>query len=122
MTVEQLKAKFPHASKAFLAANSTPAPVAVVRVAAAVGKRDTLPALDKDAPAQPRRRGRLAVLVTIIAFRRRLLDDDNNSFKPIRDSICRSLQIDDASTTIRFQCGQQHTTGAEGSLIRIEWI
>lgn len=94
----------------------------LVEVAPIVRKQGSQPALVKDAPKQPRRRGRLAVVVTLIAFRRRLLDDDNNSFKPLRDAICRSLAIDDASSTIRFQTGQQHTTGAEGTLIRLEWL
>ena len=93
-------------------------------VAPEVRKPDPKPTLDKNPSAQPRRRGRLAVVVTCIAFRRRLLDDDNNaiSFKHLRDQISRSLKIDDGSTNIRFQCGQLQTTGAQGTLVRIEWV
>lgn len=121
MTPEQLKAKFPHASASFIAANSEK-PAVVGRLATAVREQNPLPTLEPHSKAQPRRRGSLAVVVTLIAFRRRLLDDDNNSFKPLRDSISRSLAIDDGSTNIRFQCGQLHTTGAEGSLVKIEWV
>lgn len=91
-------------------------------VAPAKREPDSQPALVKNKEAQPRRRGSLAVVVSLVAFRRRLLDDDNNSFKPLRDSISRSLMIDDASTNIRFQCGQIHTTGSEGTVVRIEWV
>lgn len=123
MTRAELQAKFPNASEAFLKANATE-PDPLGRLVAPEREQDPRPTLEQDAQAQPRRRGSLAVVVTLIAFRRRLLDDDNNAagFKHLRDSISRSLQIDDASSNIRFQCGQLHTSGAEGSLVRIEWL
>lgn len=122
MTRQELLKRLPNASESFLKANAQSDPV--VGLDASKRKQDPVAALDRHAPAQPRRRGRVVVCVTIIAFRHRLLDDDNNSasVKHLRDLVSRSLDTDDGSECIRWEYGQHQTTGAEGTLVRICWI
>lgn len=97
---------------------------AVGGLAAAERKQCPQPALDGDPKTFPRRKGRLAVVVTIIACRRRVLDSDNHvaGCKPLRDIISRSLATDDGSECISFEYGQLHTTGPEGTIVRIAWV
>ena len=83
------------------------------------------PALERNPKTQPRRKGRLAVCITIIAFRRRLLDSDNSAMgatKALRDAIAASLGCDDGSERLHWQYSQVHTTGDEGCLVKIEQL
>lgn len=98
---------------------------AVGAVATRVGEQGQVAALVKDPPRQPRRKGGLAVVVTIIACRNRLCDDDNSGMgggKALRDAIARSLAIDDGSPRIRFEYAQAHTTGTEGCIVKLEHL
>lgn len=82
-------------------------------------------ALVKVSRPQRRRRGRVEVLVTIIVFRARCLDDDNSASggtKALRDAIAASLGYDDGDSRIRFQYGQCQTAGATGCIVRIETV
>lgn len=86
-------------------------------------KPSAKPALDGHKKRQPRRKGRLAIVVTLIACRRRLCDEDNSGMggcKALRDAIAESLGVDDGSPCIRFQYSQVHTTGNEGTIVMIE--
>lgn len=75
--------------------------------------------------AQPRRQGSVAVVCQIVSLRNRVCDADGSAAggnKALQDSIARSLLIDDASETIRFEYAQCHTSGPEGTIVRIAWI
>lgn len=118
MTREQLLKKFPNATSDFIRLNAdTP----VGGLDAGQHAQQTR-ALDRATPTKCRRKKRVAIVVTLIAHRHRLLDDDNlvAGFKPLRDAIARSLAIDDGSPDIRFVCGQLQTPGAEGTIVNIE--
>ena len=82
------------------------------------------PTLERDLPPKQSSQGGMGVRVTIIGLRRRKLDDDNFAAgaKPLRDAIAKSLLIDDGSDRIRFEYGQVVSAGAEGSIVRIEWL
>jgi len=64
------------------------------------------------------------VVCTLIAHRRRLLDDDNctASLKPLRDGISESIGVDDGDQRIKWQCGHVLTLGKEGETVTIERI
>lgn len=87
-----------------------------------VREQDTTGALVKNPRPQRRRNGRLALIVTFIAFRSGVLDDDNlvGSCKGLRDAVCESIGIDDGDSRIRFQYTQCATQGQEGTLVHIE--
>lgn len=75
----------------------------------------------------PRRNGRsrsLVVVISLVSFRKRILDDDNliAGFKPLRDAIAASLNVDDADPRIRWQYGQQRTDGEQGTIVLIERV
>lgn len=85
-------------------------------------KHDPQPALDKDAPKQRPGAGGVVIGVSIISFRRRLLDDDNNiaGNKHLRDCIAESLNLDDADPRITWDYHQIATKGQVGTLVRIQ--
>ena len=89
------------------------------------------------AAAQPQHRGPVAapkkdgnkarkqrcVVVSLVVFRRRELDDDNlvGGCKALRDAIAASLEIDDGDTArIRFEYAQVITTARTGVLVKIQ--
>ena len=74
--------------------------------------------------AQRQKSGAVLVRISLVAHRRRLTDDDNNtgSFKPLRDAIARSIGIDDGDARIAFECGQVETKGQEGVTVKIETL
>lgn len=61
-------------------------------------------------------------LVTIVAVRARLLDDDNNvgSVKPLRDAIAASLGMDDGDWSVEWVVGQAKCAGKEGCFVSVE--
>jgi len=70
-----------------------------------------------------RRRNQLPVVaVTLVAFVRRLRDDDNliGGLKVLRDAVAFSLGVDDADPRVLWQCRQIETRGRVGTLVRIE--
>jgi hypothetical protein len=85
-------------------------------------KRGPKAALEPKPPRRNVGKGRVAVIVTLIACRHRLFDDDNSlaGLKPLRDSIARSLGVDDADKRVRWCYGQTRTDGIEGVIVRIE--
>ena len=72
---------------------------------------------------QKSKRG-LEVIVTLVAVRRHLLDDDNNtgSLKTIRDSVAKTIGIDDGDSRIKFEYGQSKTDGEEGVIVKVKYL
>ncbi len=85
-------------------------------------ERNPVFALDARGKVCRQRKGRVAVRVTLIACRRRELDDDSNiySLKPLRDAISATLGIDDADSRIKWHYGQTITGGDTGVIVKIE--
>lgn len=81
-------------------------------------------ALVKAARQHSGRKNRVDVVVTLIAARRRLCDDDNNvaSFKPLRDAIAESIGIDDGDPRLCWQYGQVESKGRQHSIVNIELL
>jgi hypothetical protein len=97
----------------------------VVTVCAQVGKHETVPALVEEPPGHKPRARRVAankpvIRVSLICFRRRLLDDDNaiTGQKAFRDAIAESLGIDDRF--IQWEYQQFHTQGQPGTAVKID--
>lgn len=61
------------------------------------------------------------VVVCIVSFRRKLLDDDNltGGAKSLRDTIAIALGVDDADPRLCWEYAQVKTTGPEGTLVVI---
>lgn len=79
-------------------------------------------ALDRGRKAQ--KRGTQSLVISLVRYGRLRLDDDNlaGGFKPLRDAIARSLDVDDGDSRIRWQYGQIETRGQEGTAVRIEVV
>lgn len=81
--------------------------------------------LDKGSHPQRKRTGCVELIITIIAFRPRCLDDDNSisgGTKALRDAIAATLGCDDGDKRLRWQYGQVQTNGEPGCLVRIERV
>lgn len=83
-----------------------------------------LPALDYSPKGKRHREKRMVIIVTLVSFRRRLLDDDNltASLKGLRDSIARSIALDDGDRRFRWEYRQIETAGEEGTIVTVEVI
>jgi hypothetical protein len=79
-------------------------------------------ALDGQRPAHQASEG--CVVVSLVRYGRRRLDDDNlaGGFKPLRDAIARSLDMDDGDRRLRWEYGQIETRGEQGTAVKIEVI
>jgi len=111
---------FPHASKAFRKLN--PHLFGVGGLPPAQPKRRgrrPAPQTARDEKAGPRR-----VVVSLVCFRRRALDDDNLSggCKWLRDAIAASLGLDDGDSRLRFEYFQTLTTGRQGVAVKIDFL
>ncbi len=79
-------------------------------------------------PAPRRKKSRdrsVEVRVSIVSFRRRLLDSDNyvSGCKQLRDAVAEILGYDDAEGSgLEFEYEQVLTRGTEGTLIRVEQL
>lgn len=75
-------------------------------------------------PLKPGRQRGMGVVITITAYRRKLLDDDNlvAGAKALRDAIATSLGVDDADTRLKWEYRQHTTEGAEGTLVTISRV
>lgn len=62
------------------------------------------------------------LIITLVALRRRYVDDDNNvsSLKPLRDAIACNFSIDDGDPKLRWEYGQSETKGEEGVIVKLE--
>ena len=85
-------------------------------------ERSQRPALERPRPQREKRKGRVAVVVSLITCCQRAADDDNDahSKKPIRDAIAESLGLDDGDSRIHWEHGQCETRGPEGVIVKIE--
>lgn len=117
---------FPHASRAFKKLNPHYFGVGAFQPKIAQSKAE--PTLDGKPPGRQTRGPGLAgstvkTRVSLTNLRRRLLDSDNliGGLKPLRDSIARSMMLDDADTVIDWEYGQQVTQGPEGTIVKIDY-
>lgn len=64
------------------------------------------------------------VVVSLVGFRRRALDDDNfvGACKHLRDAIAASLGLDDGDPRLRWEYSQHETRGAEGVMVKIQML
>jgi hypothetical protein len=120
VTREQLKAKFPYATEAFLARNCDISG----GLAGPERKPDPLPPLVKRPKVQRSGKSRLVVIVTIIAFRNRFLDDDNigAGAKSLRDCVATSLGVDDGDKRIKWEYGFVQSAGREQTLVLMQLV
>ena len=77
--------------------------------------------LDSQKPRREKRKGRVEVVVSIIACRAREIDEDNliAGLKWAKDSIAASLGLDDGDRRIRWEYGQAETRGEQGVIVKI---
>jgi len=81
-------------------------------------------ALDAGVTKHKGGKGGVVCRVTCIAVRKRLLDPDSIAFtfKPLTDSIAKTLGVDDADPRIRWEYHQIKTEGQTGSIVKIECL
>ena len=98
------------------------APDPICTLETGMPERSQRPALDRPRPRRERRKGRVAVVVSLITCCQRAADDDNDahSKKPIRDAIAESLGLDDGDSRIHWEHGQCESRGPEGVIVKIE--
>ncbi len=120
-----MKGNFDNASDSFKRRN--PHLFGLGGVQAEVGQQKVDRALDGESPRHAARargmaKSHRAYRVAIIAFTNREFDSDNLIFglKPIRDAIAISLGMNDADRFIKWEYSQHHTSGDEGTLVRIQ--
>ena len=66
---------------------------------------------------------RVEICITLVQFRRRLLDGHDNlafSCKPLVDAIAQSLRVDDGDKRLSWKYEQLKTTGCEGVAVKID--
>lgn len=122
MTRDELKARFPNASEAFLRNNAS-----VGGLEDHGAKSVEVRPLVKSEQERARCKEGMGLRVTLIALRRRLLDDDAVEFscKPVRDIIAWTIlggsfgQFDN-DKRIQWEYAQQKTSGREGVIVKIE--
>lgn len=119
--------EFPNASDSFKKRN--PHLFGVVQFHTEISKPKELGTLDGAAPGQQASGSRLAgnrplLRITLVGFRRRILDDDNftGGCKGLRDAIARWLGLDDNQKIIEWEYSQVKTNGRQGTAVRIERI
>lgn len=113
-----MKPNFDNASESFKRLN--PSLFSVGAVAPAQPKPGGL----RSAPAKDavEKGGSFRLVVSLVSFRRQLLDDDNlnGSCKHLRDAIATSLGLDDGDQRIRWEYGQIESRGRAGVAVKIE--
>lgn len=82
---------------------------------------DPIPPLDHRPKAHPKRKGCVDYCIKIVSYRMREADSDNiiAGAKPLRDSVARSLGIDDNDARIRWEYDTITTSGATGTHVII---
>lgn len=124
MTNDELKRLFPRASQSTIARNQD-AP-GLDRVVPKIEQPEPGRTLEQNISTRQGRKkgvGQSGVRVTLIAVVRRQIDEHDNlrhGFKPLVDLIARELGLDDADPRIRWQYGQQITSGKQGTIVMIE--
>jgi len=117
--------EFPNASDSFKKLN--PHLFGVVQFHPEISEQKKLGTLDGATSRQQASGYRVAgnrplLRITLVGFRRRILDDDNFSggCKGIRDAIARWLGLDDNQKIIEWEYSQVKTNGRQGTAVRIE--
>lgn len=69
-------------------------------------------------------KGSVAIRVTLVSCRHRLLDPDAISFscKPLTDSIAAWLGVDDADPRVQWNWQQVQVPGEQGVIVKIEIV
>ena len=96
-------------------------PVVFCPVATEAQQPERPRSLDSQKPRREKRKGRVAVVVSIIACRARETDEDNfiAGTKWLKDSIAATLGLDDGDRRIRWEYGQIETRGEQGVIVKI---
>lgn len=86
-----------------------------------VRKQHSIQTLDGRQTIQPRLKTGVAVIVTIVSFRSKEIDDDNltSGAKCLRDCIARSLALDDGDKRIKWEYDQVITKGKPGTQVSL---
>lgn len=89
-----------------------------------IRKPDALQTLDGGTKVRITGKGRVALIVGIISFRGREIDDDNlvAGAKPLRDAIAETLQTDDGDKRIRWEYSQVETRGNEETIVKFSEV
>lgn len=68
--------------------------------------------------------GKSRLVISLVSYRRKLLDDDNleGGLKPLRDAIAASIGIDDGDSGLVWKYGQIQTDGQQGTAVKIDLI
>lgn len=117
MTREQLKAKFPHASEAFITANASVGGLGTPKL-----QHNPRPPLGHSSKKQKGGKRGLVAVITIIKCGPGCADDDNigTGAKPLRDAIATSLGVDDGDKRLRWQYRGLDSSGPTGTLVIIQ--
>lgn len=121
MTREQILKLWPNSSESTIQRNLDPA---VCPVATGQRQQTALRSLEQGIQKRQKGKGCVEVVVSLIACRRRELDDDGNvaACKPLRDAIAETLLLDDGDKRIRFEYSQIETRGPLGVIVKITRI
>lgn len=94
----------------------------LVTVGAVQREQDPQPALDTHVQREQAPGKALGYVVSIVVFRKRLLDDDNSvgSVKHLRDIIARHIGLDDGDERVKWQYSQVRTDGEPGTLVVVQ--
>lgn len=95
---------------------------ALDQVAARQSEPVALRPLEQGVQKRKKGKGGVEIVVSLVTFRSRELDDDGNvaALKPLRDAIAEALGLDDGDKRIRFIYGQCETIGEFGVTVKIE--
>lgn len=121
MTLNELKKRFPNASLSFLAKNVSPAMGGLLPAEREQGAQ---PALERHAPAEQAHARGVVACVSLIRCGNKTLDSDNllGALKALRDTIARTLGVDDGDERVRWCYGQARTEGRKGVIVKLELL
>lgn len=121
MTLNEIRRRFPHASLSFISKNVSPAMGGLLPAEREQGAQ---PALDQDAPAEQARPSGVVACVSLIRCGNKTLDSDNllGALKALRDTIARTLGVDDGDERVRWCYGQARAEGRKGVIVKLELL
>jgi hypothetical protein len=91
-------------------------------VAPSVSQQAPLRPLEQGVQVRQKGKGGVEVVVSLVGFRRKELDDDGFIYacKPLRDAIAATLGLDDGDRRIRFEYSQLETRGEQGVIVKVQ--
>lgn len=118
LTPNELSRLFPNASKSCIRANAP----ALDRPQDGSTEQVAVRPLEHGIKKRKKGKGSVAIHVSLVSYRRRLLDPDAVAFshKKLVDCIAEWLCIDDADPRVRWEWHQVQTNGPEGVAVKIE--